>query len=145
MGMAGQSGSGGFLRVMRAKALGIVQALLFALTLQAALPTLAAADSIMMAGDAAWAADLNASLCHDGSSDTPAGQPGQSGSAGTSKHCIFCLPLAGEHAALKSDLILVLPSVHPLQIAVLHEDGAPPAHRQIFANPRAPPASPIPV
>jgi hypothetical protein len=131
----------GWLRRIRAGGAGIARLLLLAFALQLTVPTLELGGIAALAGEAAFRADLQSSLCHDPNSES-APLPDTAPGTGI-KHCIFCLPMAGTsttapEAPLLAELALAA-DVIDLQVT---NDQIPATARPAFARPRAPPSSP---
>ncbi|KIL99315.1 hypothetical protein CCC_03533 [Paramagnetospirillum magnetotacticum MS-1] len=110
--------------------------LLLAFALQMAVPLLDLGGVAALAGEAALRADLQSSLCHDSSSDPAPASPTEV------KHCIFCLPMAGDAATLGADAPLSMAMASAALPVTSPDDQVPPDSRPAFARSRAPPAHP---
>lgn len=131
---------GGWLRVLRANAVGIARVLLLAFALQLALPQLDVNGAAALAGEAALNADLQSSLCHDqGVVAAPEGLPPGDVQV---KHCVFCLPMAGDPATASAMPPAPAPSATRTQAAFAPADQTPAASRPDNTRSRAPPADP---
>lgn len=130
------------MRTIRAEGAGIVRLLLFAFALQLAAPLLGLGGVAAQAGEAALNADLRSSLCHDsGNTPSPDGMPGPV-SQSQVKHCIFCLPMAGDPAATGTELQAPAPATSAAIGSSFVDDQIPRAASPAFARSRAPPSSP---
>jgi hypothetical protein len=126
-----------WLQAMRAR--GAARLLLLAFALQLAVPLFDLGGVAALAGEAALRADLQSSLCHDGNADrSPEPLPGSS----QVKHCIFCLPLAGDPAA--TGIVPQAPTPTAAAVVAISsaDDQVPPVSRPAFARSRAPPSPP---
>ncbi|EME70251.1 hypothetical protein H261_09337 [Paramagnetospirillum caucaseum] len=113
---------------------------MLAFTLQLAVPAFDLGGIAALAGEAALRADLQSSLCHDGSSGAA---PDQSPAAPPQvKHCIFCLPMAGNPATAVFILQAPVPTVAAAIVPFAADDQVPSVSRPAFARARAPPSSP---
>lgn len=131
---------GSWLQTIRAKGAGIARLLLLAFALQLSVPLLDLGGVAAQAGEAALQADLQSSLCHDGGNGTAPDQA--PASSAQVKHCIFCLPMAGDPAAAGIEPQAPEPSVTTTLTASPADDQAAALARPAFARSRAPPASP---
>ncbi len=131
----------GWLQKLRTGCTGAARLLILTFALQLAVPVLDLGGIAALAGEAALQADLKSSLCHDGKVDA---EPGQSPvSQSQVKHCVFCLPLAGNSAAV---LDVPLPAVPALAADIVGlqvaDDQIPTTANPAFARSRAPPFAP---
>ncbi|MBI3446881.1 MAG: hypothetical protein HY055_16320 [Magnetospirillum sp.] len=92
-------------------------------------------------GEAGLQADLQSSLCHDPGAGQPDGGSPAPSSVQT-KHCVFCLPMAGDHATTGPEIGLRLPTRAAPVSMVAVADQVRDLSRPAFARSRAPPASP---
>lgn len=130
----------GWLRTIRAGGAGIARLLLLAFALQLAVPLLDMGGVAALAGEAALRADLQSSLCHDqGSAPSPDQTPAAPSQV---KHCIFCLPMAGDPAAAGPEPQTSSPATAATIAASPVDDQVPAAARPAFARSRAPPSVP---
>lgn len=130
----------GWLRRIRVRGTGIARLLLLAFALQLAVPLLDLGGIAAQAGEAAFRADLQSSLCHDGKSDAaPDDVPVPSSQT---RHCVFCLPMAGDPATAGYAVQPPIPT--PIEIIAAHaaDDQVPSAAHPAFARSRAPPSMP---
>jgi hypothetical protein len=131
----------GWLQKMRTGCAGAARLLLLAFALQLAVPVLDLGGIAASAGEAALQADLQSSLCHDPNENSPP-QSGAAPSVGI-KHCIFCLPMAGNSAAVQDAPLLSAPVCTTGIVSVYAaDDQIPSTARPAFARSRAPPPSP---
>ena len=130
----------GWLRKIRAGSAGIARLLLLAFTLQLAVPLLELGGVAALAGEAALQADLQSSLCHD--SNSAPSQDQAPASSQQVKHCIFCLPMAGDPASAGIALQAPIPSSMAAITTGPADDQVPLTTRPAFARSRAPPSSP---
>jgi hypothetical protein len=125
---------------MRGDAVGLVRLLLLAFALQLAAPLSNLAAIAAGAGEAGLQADLLSSLCHD---PGPGGATDQGGAPqAQAKHCIFCMPMAGSHAAAAFTPLAPLPNATTALMLPSGEGRAPSGSCPSFARARAPPATP---
>ncbi|CUW41461.1 conserved protein of unknown function [Magnetospirillum sp. XM-1] len=130
----------GWLRGIRARGAGIVRLLLLAFALQLAVPLFNVGGIAALAGEAAFQADLQSSLCHDGKVDAaPDDVPVPSAQT---KHCVFCLPMAGDPATAGFAAQPPIPASTEITAAHVADDQVPQAARPAFARSRAPPSTP---
>lgn len=129
-----------WLQAIRSRGAGMARLLLLAFALQLVMPLLDLGGVAALAGEAALRADLQSSLCHDSSGDpSPDDNPGPLTQV---KHCIFCLPMAGDSAAWITTPQAPIPAMSRTVTVILSDDQVPPAARPAFARSRAPPSSP---
>ncbi len=131
---------GGWLRRIRAGGSGIARLLLLALALQLTVPLLDLGGIAALAGEAALHADLQSSLCHDPGNDPSTDEA--PGPAAQVKHCIFCLPMAGDPAATGADTLGVERLASASTIIPASADQVPELSRSGLARSRAPPIHP---
>lgn len=130
----------GWLRGIRVRWTGITRLLLLAFALQLAVPLFNMGGIAALAGEAAFRADLQASLCHDGKTDAaPDDIPVSSSSI---KHCVFCLPMAGDPATAGFAVQPPIPTTTDTIAPQVADDQVPLAARPAFARSRAPPSTP---
>lgn len=130
----------GLLHGMRVRGTGIVRLLLLAFALQLAVPLFQLGGVAAQAGEAAFNADLQSSLCHDGKADGTADQgPATQSQA---NHCIFCLPMAGNPAMAGYTAQPAIPTAEEIIAAPVADDLVPAALRPAFARSRSPPSDP---
>lgn len=130
------------LQRMRGRMTGVTRLLMLALCLQLASPLLnpGIATAGQSLSEARLQADIQASLCHDGSSGQDAGRvPASSLGAG---HCIFCLPLSGASVAVFATSTVPAPTFSAATHVVPSDNQAPDGSYPTAARPRAPPAHP---
>lgn len=130
----------GVMHHLRSRASSVTRLLVLALCLQLAVPLLDLGGIAAQAGEAAFRADLQSSLCHDGKSEAAPGQAPASPSQ--VKHCIFCLPMAGTPAAAGTAPLTPLPGRAEETRLAVADDQTPASARPVFARSRAPPATP---
>ncbi|TAN57355.1 MAG: hypothetical protein EPN20_17420 [Magnetospirillum sp.] len=125
------------LQSFRNGALGIVRLLLLALSLQIAIPVVDGLAAVSLDRVDAFTADLSNSLCHDGSANeggAPAGNaPVQS------RHCLFCLPLAGDHATQTVEFAVPAPKVVAVAAIAVGDQREAVSPPYVLAHSRAPP------
>ena len=125
---------------VRLWAAGIARVVLLAFALQLLAPLFDLGAIAASVGESALQADLRSSLCHDASADQPQAPP--SGAGHTAKHCVFCLPMAGDHAAASVAPALLLPGKSSAVTVAIAPDQVLELSRPSFARSRAPPAAP---
>ncbi|MDO8608029.1 MAG: hypothetical protein Q7R40_15955 [Phaeospirillum sp.] len=129
-----RSAKGWSLQSFQSGALGIVRLLLLALSLQIALPVV---DGLASVRIDSFTADLNSSLCHDGSVETP-GAPAQDTSR-QSRHCLFCLPLTGDHATQTAEFSIPAPKTVAVATLAIGDQRQSLSSPYVLAHSRAPP------
>ncbi|WP_237051429.1 DUF2946 family protein [Magnetospirillum sp. ME-1] len=128
------------MRGIRVRWTGIARLLLLAFALQLAVPLFNAGGIAALAGEAAFQADLQSSLCHDGKVDAaPDSVPASSPQI---RHCVFCLPMAGDPAMAGFAVQPPIPTATETIAPHLADDQVPLSARPAFARSRAPPSTP---
>ena len=125
------------LQSIRRGALGIVRLLLLALSLQIALPMVEGLAAAPLELANSFSADLSASLCHDAAAGQPTAPVGDASRA--SGHCLFCLPLVGDHATQTGELAIPVPQAEAAALLVVSHQRERPSSQYVLAHSRAPP------
>ena len=132
-------GQGSVMGRVRQGAAGIARVLILAFALQLLAPLLDLGSVAATIGEAGLQADLQSSLCHDAGAEQP--QPPPSSAHHPAKHCVFCLPMAGDHATTSAAPFLLLPGRAATIAIRMAPDQVSDLSRPAFARSRAPPSA----